>query len=114
MKKILVAAMMIASICIGFSHSVSAAGQITGTITELLQRNSDGIIYLALTGTPTGRPACATSGYWMIANETSDTGKRLFATLLAAKLSNSVIQVIGTGTCTRWVDGEDINYVIFP
>jgi hypothetical protein len=89
------------------------AGSASGTINYLIVRDSDGLVYVHLSGTPTGRPACAsTSTYWIIPNETNDSGKRLYALLLAAKASGQTVTIVGTNTCVRWHDGEDINYVV--
>ena len=49
--------------------------------------------------------------YWIVPNETTDSGKRLFATLLAALISGHRITIHGKNTCTRWPDGEDIETV---
>jgi hypothetical protein len=88
------------------------AGTQTGTITNLITRDSDGLVYVYLTGSASGRPACAAgTQYWMIPNETSDSGKRMYASLLAAQMASRVVIVTGKNTCTRWGDGEDINAV---
>lgn len=89
----------------------AAAGEQTGHITSLITRSSDNLIYFYLSGTASGRPACATYRYWMIKDEASDTGKRQFAMLMAAYLSGRQVAVTGAGTCTRWGDGEDVNDV---
>src|SRR5262245_50417178 len=69
--------------------SPANAGEANGTITSLIARDSDGLVYVEIAGTPTGRPACASnSTYFMIPNENLETGKRLFALLLGAKLSD--------------------------
>ena len=69
-------------------------------------------MYVDITGMPTGRATCAAAtSYWMIPNENSETGKKLYAALLAAQLAGRSVQVMGKGTCTRWGDGEDINWV---
>ena len=47
----------------------------------------------------------------IIKNENSEAGKKLYALILSAKASNSQIMVVGTGACTRWVDGEDIEWI---
>lgn len=86
----------------------AAAGTASGNILMLIARTSDGLTYFTLSGATTGAPACATGGYWMIPNENSDVGKRVYAAALAAKISGAQIQVVGTGTCTRWGDGEDV------
>ena len=97
------------------------AGTEIGTVKDLFVRDSDGLIWVDLTqvpgsGGPFGpeRAACAvTRTYWMIPNETTDTGKRLFAMLLAAQLGGRVVTIHGKGTCNRWPDGEDIETVNF-
>lgn len=88
------------------------AGTQTGTITNLITRDSDGLVYVLLTGNSSGRPACAAgTQYWMIPNETTDSGKRMYASLLAAQMAGRIVIITGKNTCTRWNDGEDINQV---
>lgn len=67
-----------------------------------------------MSGTPTGRPTCASSVFWMISNETTDTGKKLYALLLSAKLTDREILVVGKNTCTRWSNGEDVDEIRIP
>jgi hypothetical protein len=64
-------------------------------------------------GTATGRPSCATVPYWIIKDENSNAGKKLFALLLLAKATGQTITVTGSGTCTRWFDGEDVDVIMF-
>ncbi len=91
-----------------FAH-VSNAGTVTGTIDRLYVRDSDGLTYVIINAVATGQPACATNAYWMIKDETSESGKKQFSMLLAAKLAGATVQIHGANTCTRWADGEDIN-----
>jgi hypothetical protein len=88
------------------------AGEQQGRITAIVVRDSDGLIYFNLTGTPSGKPVCATYGYWIIRNENSETGKRQYALLLAAAASGKEMRVVGANTCTRWHDGEDVNFIV--
>ena len=90
---------------------VAYAGTVTGTVDILIVRQSDGLTYVYMNGTPSGKPACATKAYWIIQDENSEAGKKLYALLLAAKASNSEIKIGGAGTCTRWPDGEDIAWI---
>lgn len=103
-----------AACTLGLPLHAAAAGTQTGQVTKLQTRASDNLVYFYLTGTPSDRPACATYPYWMIKDETSDTGKRQFAMLMAAYVSGRSVTVHGAGTCTRWGDGEDVDYVILP
>jgi len=97
-----------------FSSPFVQAGEQTGTVTYVVVRDSDGLIYFWLTGTHANRPACAAShDYWMIANENSETGKRHFAMLMLAKAQGTTIQVSGKNTCARWSDGEDVGAITY-
>jgi hypothetical protein len=88
------------------------AGSGHGTITYLIQRASDGLIYVHLSSAPSGRPQCATGSYFMVRDENSNTGKGQYAMLLAAKISGKSVTIEGMNSCVRWPDGEDINYIL--
>jgi hypothetical protein len=104
-------ALVFASTLVSFSP-LATASEVTGNITYLEVRDSDGLIYTVIAGARSAKPACAQSTYYfMIKDENSGTGKRTYAMLLAAKLAGKAITVYGTGTCTRWPDGEDISGV---
>lgn len=88
---------------------VATASEATGRVAYIVVRDSDGLIYVELDSSRTGKPACAANqNYFMIKDETSLSGRRTHATLLAAKLSGLRVTIWGTGACTRWGDGEDI------
>jgi hypothetical protein len=88
------------------------ASDATGKIHYVIIRDSDGLIYLEVTGPRSAKPDCAQNhNYFMIKDENSATGKRLYAMLLAAQLTGKTVTVSGTGACTRWPDGEDIGVV---
>jgi hypothetical protein len=90
------------------------AGTATGKIKKLYARSSDGLHYVELEVPVTGSPACsAGKAYFMIRNEGSDVGRSQFAMLLSAAASGHPVTIGGTGSCTRWVDGEDIDTVIW-
>jgi hypothetical protein len=87
------------------------AGTQSGTITGLVNRTSDGLLFFYLSGPASGKASCATAPYWVIKDENSNTGKRLLAMLLTAKVTGQSIYVTGAGACTRWVDGEDVDSI---
>ncbi len=109
MKKLAVVLGLCASI---FSSSVLAGTQ-TGQVTQIIVRAKDGLTYFFLTNSSNGRPACATERYWIIKDENSASAQRQLALLMTAKASGQAVSVGGTDTCTRWPDGEDVNYIIF-
>lgn len=111
MKKLLLRFLFIVAF-FGASGSVLAGTQ-TGHVVHIHVRASDGLVYVILDGALSNRPACATINYWMIKNENSTSGKQQLAQLLAAKASGQEITLVGSNTCTRWSDGEDIDDVVF-
>jgi len=88
------------------------AGTQTGYVKDVYVRDSDGLVLVDLFGTATGRAPCALgTSYWIVANESTDAGKRLYSTLLAAQLAGRLVSIEGKNTCSRWPDGEDIETV---
>jgi len=101
------------SIAVGLLSTTvpAAAGTVTGTIQWVIARSTDGLTYAAISGTASGKPACATQGYWIITDENSEAGKKQYAMLLSAQATGATITVGGNNTCTRWPDAEDIQYI---
>lgn len=103
-------AAMLASLCvIGAMQAI--AGSQTGLVKDVYIRDSDGLILVDLQGIATLKPACALRSYWIVPNEKTDSGKRLYTMLLAAQLAGRPVTINGKNTCTRWGDGEDIDTV---
>ena len=90
------------------------AGTQTGQVTSIYKRASDGLVYFYVSGQPAGRAQCAANTpYWMIRDENSVTGKQQLAMLMTARATGQAITVIGSNTCLRWGDGEDVDYVVY-
>jgi len=104
------AALMLASLSVA-AVSPAIAGQQSGFVKDIYVRDSDGLILVDLWGTASGHPACALQPYWIIADESSATGQRLYALLLTAEASGHPVTIIGKDTCSRWPDAEDIESV---
>lgn len=113
MKAQLLIAMLVAvfSVC-------AKAGSQTGTVTQIVVRSTDGLVYVYLSGTATSRVGCASATpYWMIADENSTSGKQQLGQLSLAFAAGKTVTIVGTmgpgptGTCKRWGDGEDIGSV---
>src|SRR5688572_12712122 len=104
--------LMFCSLAAVMTFATAHAGQATGVVANVIVRDSDGLTYVTLSTAPTGRPACAANtAYWMIPNESSETGKKMYALLLSAQLAGRPVEIVGKNTCVRWGDGEDILYV---
>jgi len=99
---------------VAFTSMPAAAGFVTGNIIHVYARQHDGLVFFELDTPITNRAACAsTNNLWVIADENSETGKRQYAALLAAKASNQQVGVQGSGACTRWINSEDVDTLIF-
>lgn len=105
-------ASLIVGLVLSTVSAVVLAGEQTGKVTSLLTRDSDGLVYVTLDGAATGKPACARNGYWMVKNEISESGKRQYSLLMAAMIAGKTVLISGSNACTRWSDGEDINYIL--
>jgi hypothetical protein len=84
-----------------------------GKVKSLVVRASDGLHYVVIESAFAGRAPCAANtSYYMIVDEHSDAGKSQMAILLSAYMSGRSVLIEGSGTCTRWTDGEDILVVL--
>ena len=90
--------------------SIAAESMQTGKI-KSIQALNDGRTIVFMTEERSTKPSCATYPYWFIADENSTAGKTQISLLLAAHAAKRDITIKGTGTCVRWVDGEDISSV---
>ena len=90
------------------------AGSVTGRVTSITER-ADGLVYVYLDGTISGRAACAAgTAYWMVKDENSGAGKKQITLLQMAFAIGKPVTIQGAGECTRFGsygpanDGEDI------
>jgi len=88
----------------------STPSQQTGNI-KSIQALADGRIMVFMVDERSEKPDCATYPYWFIADENSTAGKTQLSILLAAHSAKRKVTITGSGQCTRWVDGENINSV---
>jgi hypothetical protein len=93
--------------------TVCVAGNQAGTIADIFVRASDGLIYFVVNGSAkAGAPSCATFSYWIIRDENSNAGKLQYEMILSAQATGKTITVIGSNSCTRWSDGEDVDSLL--
>jgi hypothetical protein len=114
MKVRLAVTTLLASLCAAAVTPATASGQ-TGFVKTLYVRDSDGLIFVDLFGwVDYGdySPACPRAhSHWIVPDETTDSGQRLFATLLEALVTGHKIRIQGRHTCNRTSEGEDIESV---
>ncbi len=107
-KNTTVLAMTVLCVTLCVIASPAMAGSQVGYVAFLEVRDTDGLIYFGLSGTGTGKPACAVFPAWTLPNENSETGKKLFALLMAARATGQQVSVSGKNACVRWGDQEDV------
>lgn len=88
----------------------ASAGSVTGKVSSIIVRSSDNLHYVYMSGKALNPPSCQAQNYWMI-DEKTETGKNQLSMLIAARLADRAVTIIGKGTCKRWGDGEDIGEV---
>jgi len=105
----LTCAMLLASLCAPAVTPVIAGSQ-TGFVKTLYVRDSDGLIFVDIFGWRDfdNYVGSCNRSHWIVPNERTDSGKRLFDTLLEALVSGHKIRIQGRDTCTRSSEGEDI------
>jgi hypothetical protein len=79
-----------------------------GTVSRLHVRGTDGLVYFYVAGPRSPMPGCAIQPYWIVPNESSASAKQQLALLMMAEATGKVVTVVGTGTCSRWPDGESV------
>ena len=93
--------------------SIAYCGNLAGTIQSILfNKDLGNIVFVQINGTATGAPSCATATSRMVIDISIPVAKALLANLIAVKLSNpnTVVTLVGTGSCTLWGDTESFSY----
>jgi len=113
MNKFLRSSIVCASLIL--SAKANALNSMGATIDFIATRASDNIVYFetgsvdAISGT---KPACGSSlpKRYIIDNNTVgvEGAKKMYANLLAAKLQNRKVEVVGTNTCLMGTEIADI------
>lgn len=108
MKKImLIAVLMMAGQC-AYAAGSDPSNQ-TGK-TSSIQVLSDGRVFVNMAEMRSDRPDCASAvySYWAIADESAASAKHQIALLMAAHAAQRSVKIIGSGSCNRHPDAEDI------
>ncbi|RYY75042.1 MAG: hypothetical protein EOO52_12090 [Gammaproteobacteria bacterium] len=93
-----------------FSGSVFA-GETTGKVNLLYVHGYNDFILFSMISAQPGFASCAVTGRYAISTSTQQ-GKNIFSTILAAKAANLTITVSGKSTCTTHGDAEDISAIV--
>lgn len=111
-KKMLKKAVLLAAALMPLS---AYCGDTVGTITVISSvagvPGYENWAFITMTGTNTALPACSTAGNMYVLDLTTNAGKAAYATILAAKMTNSSIRVEGTGTCSVHAASETVRVI---
>jgi hypothetical protein len=86
------------------------AGTTDGKVGSVFVHAFNDVFAFGMVSTNPVFASCAASKRYAVSTSTQQ-GKNLLSTILAAKAAGQTIQVVGKGTCTANGDSEDINYV---
>ena len=104
MKKAMIA-MVLASLIGGPSAALAAAGSATGVRVAKMTivRTYGNFVFIHLSEAPATRSSCATNSYWHFTLALDDAaGKNMYAQLLAAFASGSLVDISGTDACSEF------------
>lgn len=90
-------------------------GTMTGTIASITYTIlTPNFVFINLSNPSTGAPTCATQTSRMTVDLTTQSGKAMYAHLLALKLTNPAgnITLVGSGSCSAWSDTENVRATI--
>jgi len=106
--------MKISNLILGLAFLTSAnvfAGETTGKVSLLYVHGYNDFILFGMTSAQPSYAACAVTGRYAISTS-SQQGKNILSTVLAAKAAGLTITVSGKNTCTTHGDAEDINAIV--
>lgn len=89
----------------------ASAGVTEGKPTAIFVHGFNDGIAFAMQSTGPNFASCATSLRYAISTSTQQ-GKNILSTILAAKAAGQTIQVVGNNTCNALSGAEDINYIV--
>ena len=94
------------AILLALSPSVFA-GNTTGKIHTVWVHNYNDFVLFSLESTQPSFTTCAVTGRYVVSTSTQQ-GKNILSTVLAAKAAGQTVSVMGKNTCTTHGDAEDV------
>ena len=87
------------------------AGVTEGKLSTVFVHGFNDVFAFRMQSSSPNFASCATSMRYAVSTSTQQ-GKNILSTILAAKAAGQTIQVVGKNTCTTHSDAEDIHYVV--
>ena len=95
-----------------FAPLVAFCGNTLGTIGQIQVGTTDpNLAFITPVGSNASLPSCSTAGNRYAIDLTTNAGKAAYAAALTAKLTNSTITLVGSGTCTLNVTSENLSSI---
>ena len=92
----------------------ASCGNTTGSVVQLqVFQGTNNNVYLTTTGVNSSVPACASATGKYVFDISTAPGKAVYSGILAAKLTNNTITVVGSNTCTLDASSENVVQVQF-
>jgi hypothetical protein len=84
-------------------------GNSVGDVTEVLVLAAyANLVFVKVSGSNASLPACSIASNRYVLDTSTNTGKQIFAMVLAAKHAGAAITLVGAGTCTQVFNSEDL------
>jgi hypothetical protein len=103
------ASLSVVSLVASAAHAGTGTGRISATAIDTTSANK---VQIYIYGTHSSKPACATSGKFVVDTSTAD-GKAIYSAILAAALAGRVVEAVGTGNCNLLAGSEGVSKLTF-
>jgi hypothetical protein len=111
-RKLIAVVIVVACFVSLAAHSVRAGESPNVTIVHIqLNKSYPNVAFIKLSATPTGRPACAVHSWHYSLPLSSAFEAQMYAALLAAYSSGSVVDISGKNTCEEHGQIESLHAV---
>jgi len=99
----------------GIFSSQLFAGTTSGILQVLaLDNGAPDVLFISIAGTKDSQPACQTNGSWAyVLPLVNDQNKKIYAMLLAARVSQTPVTLPGSGACDDYPGIETLHAVYY-
>lgn len=104
MKKFIACALLSASFSV-------CAGNTQGIVSAVTVHTADDKVFFSITSTTQNFATCATSRRYVV-QTTSQQGKNILSSILAAKAAKQTVTAYGANVCTTYADAENLSYLV--
>jgi len=73
----------------------------------------NGIFFFTISGPISNKPTCNTTGRFAL-NTAIPNHKTMMVQVLSANVAEKNVTIVGLGTCTTWLDSDDVGSLAVP